>query len=52
MIEFLTMGGYATYVWGAYGITSVVLGLNLYSAQSCYRKQLAQVVARHKEEQP
>ena len=23
--EFLTMGGYAFYVWGAYGLTAVVL---------------------------
>ena len=25
MAEFLTMGGYAPYVWSAYGITAVVL---------------------------
>lgn len=25
MQEFLHMGGYATYVWSAYGITAVVL---------------------------
>ncbi len=26
--EFFTMGGYATYVWPAYGITAVVLIAN------------------------
>ena len=25
MTEFLAMGGYAFYVWGAYGLTAVVL---------------------------
>jgi heme exporter protein D len=27
--EFFHMGGYATYVWGAYGITLVVLVANV-----------------------
>ena len=27
--EFLAMGGYAAYVWGAYGVAVVVLGWNL-----------------------
>jgi heme exporter protein D len=29
MIEFLNMGGYAFYVWSAYGISLVVLMLNI-----------------------
>jgi len=29
MIEFLHMGGYAAYVWSAYGISLVVLVLNI-----------------------
>ena len=28
--KFFSMGGYAFYVWTAYGIASVVLGLNLF----------------------
>lgn len=27
--EFLTMGGYALYVWGAYGFATIVLVLNV-----------------------
>jgi heme exporter protein D len=27
--EFLAMGGYAFYVWGAYGLTLIVLVLNI-----------------------
>ena len=30
--NFLLMGGYATYVWSAYGISLVVLFLNFYLA--------------------
>jgi len=30
MIEFLQMGGYAFYVWSAYGISLVVLLLNIF----------------------
>jgi heme exporter protein D len=26
--EFLSMGGYAPYVWGAYGLSAVVLAFN------------------------
>jgi len=27
--EFLTMGGYAAYVWSAYAVALVVIGLNV-----------------------
>lgn len=30
MTEFFAMGGYATYVWGAWGLTTLVMGLNLW----------------------
>jgi heme exporter protein D len=33
MSEFLSMGGYAGYVWTAYGITLVVIVLNICSAR-------------------
>jgi heme exporter protein D len=29
MSEFLAMGGYAWYVWGAYGVTFALLGLEI-----------------------
>jgi len=32
MTEFLHMGGYATYVWSAYGVTFVVLVYNVVAA--------------------
>lgn len=37
MIDFLKMGGYAAYVWSAYGITLVVLGVSVWAAR---RKRL------------
>ena len=49
MSEFLHMGGYAAYVWGAYGIATVILGINLYNARSYYRKQLKRAFARKPE---
>ena len=38
MSEFLSMGGYARYLWPAYGITFAVVLLNIYWA----RRLLAQ----------
>jgi len=38
MNEFLAMGGYAGYVWPAFGLTVAVLLLNIWSA----RRTLAQ----------
>jgi heme exporter protein D len=32
-MEFLHMGGYAAYVWSAYGITLAVLLFNIWSAR-------------------
>ena len=42
MIEFLAMGGYAKYVWPSFGITAIVLILNLLAA----RRQLRQIRER------
>lgn len=40
VLNFLQMGGYATFVWGAFGITAIVLiGLLILSARSARRKQ-------------
>jgi heme exporter protein CcmD len=33
LMEFLKMGGYAGYVWSAYGLTALVLVLNWASAR-------------------
>jgi heme exporter protein D len=33
MSEFLAMGGYAKYVWPAFGITAIVLIINLLAAR-------------------
>ena len=30
--EFFAMGGYAGYVWGAYGFAAIVLLVNVYAA--------------------
>ena len=31
--EFFDMGGYAAFVWSAYGLTFLVVGLNIYWAR-------------------
>jgi heme exporter protein D len=41
--EFLAMGGYAAYVWTAYGLTAAVIGLNAWLAQRRYRQALQQI---------
>jgi heme exporter protein D len=38
--EFLDMGGYALYVWGSYGVTALVLVVELWSLRA-RRKALA-----------
>jgi heme exporter protein D len=38
--EFFAMGGYALYVWGAYGLTAALIGLELWSALRRRRKAL------------
>ncbi len=46
--EFLTMGGYGPYVWSAWGLTIVVLGLVWLQARREWRRarrDLAAVVA-------
>ena len=40
--QFLHMGGYAEYVWSAYALTAIVLGLN---ALSAWRAETAELVA-------
>jgi heme exporter protein D len=42
MSEFFAMGGYAKYVWSSFGITAIVLMVNLLAA----RRQLRQIRER------
>lgn len=48
MSEFFAMGGYAAYVWSAYGITAIVLVLNAVvplRAERAALEKLARAVA-------
>jgi len=45
LAEFLHMGGYAFFVWTAYGIATVVLGVNFVKPLLCER-QLRRRLAR------
>lgn len=40
MMEFLSMGGYAAYIWPAYVIVAVVLVLNVYLPLRRHRRLL------------
>jgi heme exporter protein CcmD len=44
--HFLTMGGYAVYVWPCYALTALVVGLNLAAARRSLRQ--AQLEARRR----
>lgn len=44
--EFVTMGGYALYVWPAYGVTLVVLAGSGWSARRGYRRARARAARR------
>jgi len=44
--EFFSMGGYATYVWSAYGITFVVLMLNIILPLMTERKTIRELQKR------
>ena len=39
--EFLAMGGYARFVWPAYGLSAIVLLVNAWSAARLRREELA-----------
>ena len=41
MTEFLAMGGYAFYVWGAYGVTALVVVAEILSVRARRRAALA-----------
>ena len=43
MNDFLAMGGYARWVWSAFGLTAVVLFANVVVARASYRRTLRDV---------
>lgn len=45
--EFLTMGGYAAYVWPAYGIAALVVIVNAVSPARRLKRRLADLKRRH-----
>jgi|APLow6443716910_1056828.scaffolds.fasta_scaffold960907_2 heme exporter protein CcmD len=49
--EFLRMGGYAGYVWTAYGLTALVLVLNWLGARRCEADEQASARRRSGAEQ-
>ena len=52
MMHFLHMGGYAAYVWPAYGITLLVFIANIWSARHLKAQKLEQVRRSMQTEQP
>ena len=42
MTEFLAMGGYALYVWGAYGVTALVVIAEILSVRARRRAAVAE----------
>ncbi|MGH8371082.1 MAG: heme exporter protein CcmD [Gammaproteobacteria bacterium] len=48
--EFLTMGGYAMYVWPAYGIAAVVLIVNAWLPGWQLRRLLEDLKRRNRDE--
>jgi heme exporter protein D len=40
MSEFLAMGGYAFYVWGAYGVTALVIVIEVFAVRARARAAL------------
>ncbi len=47
MINFLEMGGYASYVWPSYGIVAVVMSLNIYYSYKRYNIMLHRLKEMH-----
>ena len=45
MTEFLTMGGYGFYVWGAYGMTALVLLVEVMGLRARRRRALQEARA-------
>lgn len=52
MSAFFSMGGYAAWVWPSYGITFVVLLLNVYWARNALRRAREEARRRIKMQEP
>lgn len=52
MSEFLAMGGYAPYVWSAYGITLAVILLNIWTARRARIRPLERLARTADEARP
>ncbi|MCG8432492.1 MAG: heme exporter protein CcmD [Gammaproteobacteria bacterium] len=50
LTEFFNMGGYAIYVWPAFGLTAVVLILNIVLPQANFRRALREQLTRNHRE--
>lgn len=48
MSDFLHMGGYAFFVWSSFGLTAVVLLLNVFFARSALRRARLHALRRIK----
>jgi len=46
--EFINMGGYGFYVWGAYGVTFVLLGAELIMLRARKKRLTEQIALRRK----
>jgi heme exporter protein D len=44
--HFLSMGGYAAFVWPAYAVTLTVLVVNVFAARASYRRALEEARRR------
>ena len=47
LTEFINMGGYGTYVWSAYGITCLVLIINIVQPVLRERNTINDLLKRH-----
>ena len=52
MSDFLAMGGYAPYVWSAYGITLLVILLNIWAARRARVRSLERIARSADETRP
>lgn len=43
MTEFFSMGGYALFVWGSYGVTALVIAVEIYLSVRNRRSLIAQL---------
>lgn len=47
-MEFLRMDGFAVWVWSAFGLTAVVMGLMAVFVRLAHRRAIDHVVQRHR----